>query len=106
MPGPLLGREPELAAGRRFLDSLQRECRALIIEGDPGAGKTALWQEIVDDAERRRCRVLQARPTESEFTWSYAALSDLLGGAFDGIRGRLAAPQEHALAAALVREPA
>jgi DNA-binding CsgD family transcriptional regulator len=105
MSAPLFGREPELAAGRRFLESLQRESRALIIEGDAGAGKTALWRAIVEDAERRGCRVLEARPTESESTMSYAALSDLLGGEFDRVRGRLAEPQERALAAALVREP-
>jgi class 3 adenylate cyclase len=50
--------------------------------------------------------VLKARPAESEARLSFAALSDLLGEAFDETRAALPAVQERALAAALLRSDA
>jgi hypothetical protein len=47
--------------------------------------------------------VLKARPAESEADLSYAALSDLVGTAFDEMRTMLPAVQQRALASALLR---
>jgi predicted ATPase len=57
----------------------------------------------VRSAESRSYRVLQARPAESEAKLSYAALTDLIGDAFDELHTVLPAPQERALATALLR---
>ncbi|MBA3383718.1 MAG: ATP-binding protein [Actinobacteria bacterium] len=103
MASAIVGREAELAAVARFLDSLQAGAAALVIEGEAGIGKTTVWREAVRGAESRSLRVLQARPAESEAKLSYAALADLVGDAFDEARAALPAPQERALAAALLR---
>jgi hypothetical protein len=105
----VLGREAELDAVERFIDAMTAGPSGLVIEGEPGIGKTTLWVEAVRAAEARSYCVLQARPAESEAKLSYAALADLVGGVFDETRAVLPGVQEHALAAALLRlsdEPA
>jgi class 3 adenylate cyclase len=99
----IVGREAELAAVKRFLEHVAPGPRALVIEGEAGIGKTTLWLAAISAAEQRAIRVLKARPAESEAALSYAALSDLVGGAFDETRALLPAVQERALAAALLR---
>lgn len=103
MHGEVLGREYELEATSGFLEELERGSAALVIEGEAGIGKTTLWLEALDSAERRGYRVLKARPAESEAKLSYAALADLVGGVFEATRAGLPEPQERALAAALLR---
>jgi predicted ATPase len=109
MAGGIVGREAELDAVERFLDALRAGPPALVIDGEAGIGKTTVWLEGVRSAESRSFRLLQARPAESEATLSYAALTDLIGDAFE-VHTALPAPQERALATALlrseVREPA
>ena len=99
----IVGREAELEAVERFLDGVPSGPLALVVEGEAGIGKTALWLEAVQAAENRAYRVLQIRPAQSEAELSYVALADLLGEAFDLTRGSLPAPQERALAIALLR---
>lgn len=76
---------------------------ALVIEGEVGIGKTTVWLEALALAEARSYRVLRARPAEVEATLSYTVIADLVGTAFDETRAALPAPQERALAAALLR---
>lgn len=99
----VVGREAEFGAVERFLDAAAAGPCALVIEGEPGIGKTTVWVEAVRAAEARSYRVLQARPAENEVKLSYATLSDLAGDAFEETRAALPAPQERALAAALLR---
>ena len=81
---------PELSAGTAFLDALGGGSRALLIEGEPGIGKTTVWLAVVRAAEARTILVLQARPRrERSSRLSYAALADLVGPVFDGIRAEL-----------------
>lgn len=101
--GAILGRETELEAVERFLEAVPAGPSALVIEGEAGIGKTTVWVEGVRVAAAHGYRVLQARPAESEATLSYAALADLVGDAFDEVRSALPAPQERALATALLR---
>src|SRR5918992_1327380 len=102
-----VGRDPEISSIERFLERVPRGPYALVIEGEAGIGKTTVWVEAVRMAEAAGLRVLKARPAESEANLSYAALSDLVGTAFDELRGVLPAVQERALASALLRaEPA
>jgi class 3 adenylate cyclase len=101
--GAIVGRDDELGAVQRFLDDLGSGPSALVIDGEAGIGKTTVWLAAVRAAEERSLRVLKARPAEAEARLSYAALSDLVGDAFDDTRALLPRVQERALAAALLR---
>jgi DNA-binding CsgD family transcriptional regulator len=104
--GTVVGRDAELGLVDRFLDHVSPGPAALVIEGEAGIGKTTVWLEGITAAGARGFRVLQAHPAESEAKLSYAALADLVGGAFDQTRAALPAPQERALGAALLRTEA
>ena len=97
----VVGRDVELAVIDDFL-ALPGE-GALVLEGEPGMGKTTLWLEAVARAEQRDCLVLRAQPAESETRLSYAALADLVGPEYDRVRDELPEPQQRALDAALLR---
>src|SRR6266511_5922810 len=99
----IVGRRVELDAVGRFLDGLPAGPSALVIEGEAGIGKTTLWLEAVSAAEARGYRVLSTRPAEGEAELSYTALTDLVGDAFEETLAALPAPQERALATALLR---
>jgi hypothetical protein len=102
----VFGRDLELAAIERFLDSGSTWPSAVVIEGEAGIGKTTLWLEGVRRAKARGMRTLQARPAESEQKLSYVALADLVVEAFDEVGAALPQIQQRALAGALVREDA
>src|SRR5262249_51209862 len=74
----------------------------LVVEGDPGIGKTTVWLEAIRRAEARSFRMLTASPAESEAKLPFAALGDLVGEAFAEGGSALPAPQERALATALL----
>jgi DNA-binding NarL/FixJ family response regulator len=102
----IFGRDLELAAIERFLDSAPTWPTAVVIEGEAGIGKTTLWLEGVRRAEQRGIRSLQARPAESEQKLSYVALADLVDEVFDEAGSDLPQVQQRALASALVRDGA
>jgi DNA-binding CsgD family transcriptional regulator len=97
----LVGRESELGAVETFLSSA-RPC-ALAIVGEPGIGKTTLWQVAVEEARAQGARVLIARPTESEARLPFAGLADLLADVPDELFAQLPEPQRVGLDAALLR---
>ncbi len=97
----LVGREAELGAVETFLRS-ERPC-ALAIVGEPGIGKTTLWQVAVEQARARGARVLIARPTESEARLPFAGLADLLADVGEEFVAQLPDPQRVGLDAALLR---
>lgn len=86
-----------------FLQSTRSGPALLILEGEPGIGKTALWQATTALAGSRGETVLTARPAEPEAGLAYAALSDLLGGVGDAELTSLPGPQRQALEVALLR---
>jgi DNA-binding NarL/FixJ family response regulator len=100
----LVGRESELGAVETFLCS-ERPC-AIAIVGEPGIGKTTLWQAAVEHAQAQSARVLIARPTESEARLAFAGLADLLSNVPDELFARLPEPQRVGLDAALLRATA
>jgi DNA-binding CsgD family transcriptional regulator len=102
----VVGRDAELARVGSFLDSIAHEPGALLIEGEPGIGKTTVWTAAIGEAEARGIRVLQARAAETEVQLSYATLADLVGADFEDSRQALPAVQQHALAVALLRTEA
>jgi AAA ATPase domain len=72
MEGALIGRKAELEALRSFLERADESAAALVLEGEPGIGKTALWRVGVEAAAGRGFRVLTSRPTGSEARLSFA----------------------------------
>ena len=99
---PTVGRDAELELVDRFLERVPGGTRILVIEGDPGIGKTTVWLEAIGRAEARSFRLLKASPAESEVKLPYAALGDFVGEAFAEIGSALPAPQQRALATALL----
>jgi DNA-binding CsgD family transcriptional regulator len=102
--GALLGRDVEFARLRAFLERRPEDgAAALLLEGDAGIGKTAVWRAATEAARERGFCVLQARPSEAERTLSFAALADLLGDAHEVIE-QLPPMQRRPLAVALLLE--
>jgi DNA-binding CsgD family transcriptional regulator len=97
----VVGREDELAAISDFLDADGPPC-AVVVEGEPGIGKTTLWLAAIEQAEARGLRVLRARPAESEAKLAFSSLADLLGAVLQDVLGELPPPQRRALDAALL----
>lgn len=101
----VVGRDSELEAVEAFLAEVCHggEVRAFVLEGEPGIGKTVIWEAGLRLAEARGLRVLAARTAETEATLSYAALSDLVTTSYDDVRSTLPPPLAHALDIVLLR---
>jgi ATP/maltotriose-dependent transcriptional regulator MalT len=98
----LIGRDAELGAVSRFIDDSLAGAAALLVEGEAGIGKTALWSEAVGLASERGFRVLAARAAEAEASLSFAALAELLATVEQSRLDVLPDPQRRALEIALV----
>jgi DNA-binding CsgD family transcriptional regulator len=99
----LVGRERELAAIAEFLEADAAAC-AVVIEGEPGIGKTTVWEAAATAAAERGFRPLRARPGASEAKLAFSGLADLLGEALPGVLSELPPPQRRALEIALLLE--
>ena len=100
-PG-VIGRDDDLAAGDRFLDALDGGSAMLVLEGEPGIGKTMVWSEIRARALARGHTVLTSQPVQSETALPFAGVLDLLGEHIV-LLGELTGPQRRALEIALMR---
>ena len=98
----MIGRASEAAAIDRFAEQVPSGPVGLLIEGEPGIGKTTVMLEAIRAARERRYRVLPVRPAEAEADLSFAALGDLVGGVFDEVSDALPPPQRQALEVALL----
>ena len=72
--GEIYGRETELERVAAVSD------HALVLSGEPGIGKTTLWEAGIAAARERGVRVLIARPSGAETELSFAGLIDLCEG--------------------------
>jgi DNA-binding CsgD family transcriptional regulator len=97
-----VGRSEEMSVVDRFLAG--QALRALVVEGDPGIGKTAVLRSAVERARSVGLDVHTARPAMVETTLSFAALRDLLSDVPLSAREQLPQIQRHALAVALAEE--
>ncbi len=103
----VIGRDAELAALDAFLDGVASGPSALVLRGEPGIGKAALWEAGVEAARERGMCLLSARPGEAEAQLSFTALGDLLEAVNADILSTLPGRQRGALEVALLRaEPA
>ena len=103
MDAGVIGRDEELAATRAFLAGVQEGPRELVIEGEPGIGKTAVWGAALAEAASSGCRVLRCVAEETEARLAFVCLTDLVGDAADEALPALPAPQRDALDLALLR---
>jgi DNA-binding CsgD family transcriptional regulator len=97
------GRADELAAIEGFLAALHSRPGVLVLEGEPGIGKTTLWEAGIAGAREQRIRVLSARASGAEAQLSFTALTDLLEEVGEDVFAVLPAPQRRALEVALLR---
>lgn len=99
----LVGRRAEQAAVSAFLDAVPGHGGALVLAGEAGIGKTAIWLQAVDAACERGYRVLRCRPTEVEATLPYVSLGDLIEPVLDRPTITLTPRQRSVLETALAR---
>jgi AAA ATPase domain len=98
----VVGREVELAGLDRFLTT-EGGARALVLVGDPGIGKTTLWEAGASLAHEHGRRVLTARATEPEEKLSFVAVADVLEEVESAELARMPGPQLRALEVAVLR---
>ena len=99
----VVGRERELSLAEEFLDSAAERFAALVLEGEPGIGKTTVWREVVRRAQERSFLVLSCRPAATEAKLGLAAVADLLEPVPETAFDALVEPQRRALDVALLR---
>lgn len=100
-PGPtVVGREAEIAEIRSRIAADRSHSSVLIVEGDPGAGKSVLLDLAVRLTRGTGQRVLRAVGSESEASLAFAGLHQMLRPVLDDLGG-LPARQRSALRTAL-----
>ena len=102
----IVGRDQEVASVSAFVDGASVGAAALVLEGEPGIGKSTLWHTGVERARESGSRVLFSRPAEAERGLAYAGLGDLFEGVLEEVLPRLSAPRRRALETALLLEDA
>jgi AAA ATPase domain len=91
----LRGRSSECALLDQLLDAVRRdESRSLVVHGEPGIGKTALLEYLVESASDMS--VLRADGVESEMELAFAGLHQLLSPFLDRL-DQVSGPQQEAL---------
>src|ERR1700755_1026663 len=94
----LRGRRDELKTLERLLDAVRAgESRALVVRGEPGVGKSALLDYLVERASG--CRVERAAGVQSEMELAFAGLHQLCAPMLDKLE-RLPGPQRDAVSVA------
>jgi DNA-binding CsgD family transcriptional regulator len=102
-PAGLLGRRSERDVLDRLIEAVRAgESRALVLRGEPGMGKTALLDYVVEQASG--FRVARAAGVQSEMELAFAGLHQLCAPALDHLE-RLPLPQRGALRTALGISP-
>jgi len=98
----ILSRELELGTVSNFF-AHEGASKCLVISGDPGIGKTTLWETGLAQARAQGLQVLCAGTSEAEAGLSFAALADLVDGIASDVLETVPGPQRHALEVALRR---
>lgn len=100
----IVGRAEEIGTLGAVLADRRPEPRAVLIEGEPGIGKTTLYQQLLATAREGDLTVLSCRPTRSEMDLSYVGLVELLGAVPDETLDALPAPQSRVIRMVLRQE--
>jgi DNA-binding CsgD family transcriptional regulator len=100
------GREAETRAVADLLTTVSTTPSALLMEGQPGIGKTTLWLAGIEQAREQGFQVLSARPAAAESAMAYSSLADLLASLDTAAWSELPHPQRRALDHVLLRADA
>jgi DNA-binding NarL/FixJ family response regulator len=100
----VVGRDSQLAVVASFLGPTAGRPAALVIEGEPGIGKTTIVRAALEQASAAGLRLFVARPVAGELELPYAGIGDLLATIGPDTLGILTRPQRAAVDAALTRE--
>jgi DNA-binding CsgD family transcriptional regulator len=96
----LQGRRSECATFDELLQAVRAgESQTLLVRGEPGVGKSALLEHLVERASASGCRVVRAAGVQSEMKLPFAGLHQLCGPMLDRLE-RLPDPQRDALGTA------
>jgi DNA-binding CsgD family transcriptional regulator len=106
MAGELKGREEETRSIEEFLDRVALAPAGLVLLGEPGIGKTALWQAGLRAASAGGARVLAYRAVETEATYAFAGISELLAEVVEEVLPSLGELRRRALETALLLDGA
>ena len=101
--GPIVGRDAELATIGEALAGNAHGLQVLLIEGEPGIGKTTIWQDGIEQARQLGFRILSCRAAQAEVRMSFAGLGDLLANVESEAFAVLPPPQRLAIDRALLR---
>src|SRR5688500_1608827 len=93
----LSGRESELRSLEDFLERAAVAPSVLVLSGEAGIGKTALWQAGLQQARARGTRVLAHRAFEAEAVLSFAGIGELLSPVAADVLQALDEPRRRAL---------
>ncbi|MGB3185948.1 MAG: LuxR C-terminal-related transcriptional regulator [Ornithinimicrobium sp.] len=77
----IIGRHAECQRIDDFIATVAREHRPLALQGDPGIGKTMLWEHAVACSREANHTVLTSRPSSDDRDTPCQGLHDLLGPA-------------------------
>jgi DNA-binding CsgD family transcriptional regulator len=102
----IVSRAEELALLQAFIGGTEEGPTAIVLEGEPGIGKSTIWLAGVDYAREQGLRVLVSRPAEAERGFAHAGLGDLFEGVLDEVLPELSAPRRRAVEVALLLEDA
>jgi DNA-binding CsgD family transcriptional regulator len=102
----VFGRAKESASCQAVLDGVADHLEVLVLEGEPGIGKTTLLRGLLSHAADRGYTILSCRPVEAESKMPFVGLDDLLSPVLGGILPALPASQARALDLALLRREA
>ncbi|MDL5158608.1 helix-turn-helix transcriptional regulator [Actinomycetospora termitidis] len=99
----VIGRTAELAALEAFVADPAEHPRGLVLAGEPGVGKSTLWEAGRAAAAGAGVPVLATSCAEAESAMSYVTLDDLVGDLLDAGDADLPEPQRAAVETALLR---
>jgi DNA-binding CsgD family transcriptional regulator len=101
---PALVRRPlEFRSVSEFLLSAARQPSVLVIEGEPGIGKSTIWLSAMERAVDSGFRVFSARVGQAEWALAFAAVADLLRDVDAGVLAGLPDVQRVAVDRILLR---
>jgi DNA-binding CsgD family transcriptional regulator len=106
MTAGVVSRSREVGAVNDFLTSAQIHPSGLVVEGEPGIGKTSLWVAATERARDRGFRVLSAAVPHAESKLAYTALADLLRDVESSVLDELPEVQRVAVDRVLLRADA
>jgi DNA-binding CsgD family transcriptional regulator len=100
----IVGRDDEIRSVWAFLSRASEGPAALVLVGEPGIGKSTIWNAGIEAAREQGFRALASRPAEAESGLPHAGLGDLFEDVLDDVLPALSPPRRRAMEAALLIE--